>query len=409
VNSTEVILGVEEAHLLVSRQKMQRYDMEPRLVRLLRMGRKHGMSCLVIDQIPSDLAWAVQGNLATRIVMRLINDPCVRTIARTMGLDEEQTVMLAELPRRQAIVQTARSPQPFLVRIVEMAEPECAPEEELLERERVSLELLGHCEKEADAVGVLFGEGRKKDTAVPAIRGDMHGVLARMCEFPWELIDERCEALGLERAREYRARENLLKIGMIALGDRVGSKWQLYVPTDKGREWARAMGIKVPSFKSGVGHERMVRTLRQRLEGAFPGIEFFPPGKSLGISGVQPDLLAGMGRPEGDSGFRMAIQIGSQNKADYEARKAVELSRIPQVDLVIIVARNKSHRRDIERKLRELLDEGGSAGEAAGEGVQKGSDSEKSETHLQKPRERIVTLDFETCISPDCNWRCIME
>lgn len=442
MNSAEVVLVFEETHLHASRQKMFRFDLgEPIMVRIMRQGRKFGVSSVAIDQSPSQLHDAVLANVATRIVLRLTNYPCVHAIVRTMGLDDRQEKALVELARRRALVQTADNPKPFVVEVVEIPERQRPVEKELLERERISLESLDHEMADSDALEVLLGEKKEQENMVPAaIRGDMHKVLARICESPWELIEERAEVLSIERAREYRARQNLEKLGMVEAADKVGAKWLLYLPTEKGRRWARSLGIKVPEFKSGIGHEYMVRRVKASLERFFGKIEFFPPGESLGVAGVQPDLLAGLRTRDGDSSFRMAVQISCANRAQYEVERAVEISGIAQIDLVVIVAKNKSHRRSIDRRLLEkggrdapvgggrmeaedgrkrAADGGGGDKPGSGgsggrkEGEEKGKKGEengcKTTFHFQKMRGRIVTVDFETCVSQGYDWSWVME
>jgi hypothetical protein len=431
MNRTELILLVEEAHLHMTRQRMLRYDQgEPLIVRLLRTGRKHGISVVVVDQTPSELPPAVLGNLATRVVFRLTNELCARAVSVSMGMDDGQKDELVELPRRRAIIQSADNPKPFMIRVVEIPERYRPGEEELLERERQSLAGLDHEVPEADAAEVLYGKKEEPEFRVKAIRGDMHKVLARIAERPCETIEERGESLGMERAKEYRARQNLEKLGMIEPGDRVGSKWQLYVLTAKGREWAASLGLKVPEFKSGVGHEFMAARVREALERFFEGMEFFPPGKGLGIAGVQPDLLAGLRGHGVDGGWRMAIQVCSTNKGSYEADRAVALSGIEQIDLVVIVAKNKGSRREVERKLREKADAKGLLW--TGDGVRKdqddhqkhhedeqakdasggdsgGSKGGEGETHFQQRAGCIKITDFETCASPEYDWTWVIE
>jgi hypothetical protein len=423
MNTTELVLVVEEAHLYTTRQKMSRYDLgEPKIVRVLRTGRKHGVSVAVVDQTPSELPAAVLGNLATRIVFRLTNHPCVRAISYTMGLKDDQEAELAELERRRAIVQTGGIPKPFVISVVEIPERYRPAESELLERERASLEVLDYEFCDVDVAEILLG--KKKDEEAhefKTIRGDMHKVLVRICEVPCEVIDDRCRATGIDRTGEFRARKNLLKLGMIEQGDRVGSKWQLYVATEKGRQWARSLGLKVPAFKSGVGHEFMVKKIRQRLTEFFIDIEFFPPGESLGVCGIQPDLLAGLRRKDGDSSWRVAIQVSSTNKAEYEVERAVGLSGIAQIDLVIIVAKNKTAAGAIERKLREaegraqgsgggLVNRDGSGERVIGGDAQETGGGDNldrqgdSEIHIQKGAGWVEVLDFETCVSASYDW-----
>jgi hypothetical protein len=407
---------------------MLRYDQgEPILVRILRTGRKHGLAVVIAEQTPSEMPPAVLGNLAARIVFRLTNEQCVRAICATMGLEEAQEDALVELPRRRAIVQTADNPEPFLIQVAEIPERYRPPEEELLERERESLAELDYEMPEADAAEVLFGKKEEPEFRVKAIRGDMHKVLARICEHPAETIEERCEALGsMERAKEFRARQQLERLGMIEPGDKVGSKLRLYVPTAKGKEWAASLGLKVPQYKSDVDHEFMAVHIREALERSFEGIEFFDAGKGLGIAGLQPDLLARMRGHGMDSGWRMAVQISSTNKSAYEADRAIELAEIGQIDLVVVVAGNKGSRKAIERRLRESMekkgllwqeegtrkgrpdhqDDRGHGGAGGGSG---GSNGGERETHVHGRAGRIEITDFESAVNPAYNWAWVIE
>jgi len=396
MNRTEIVMVVEEVHLHTTRQRMARYDQgEPILVRLLRMGRKFGISTVILDQTLSEIPSAILGNLTTRIVFRLTNAPCAYAVCASMGLDHEQKNELVEMPRRRAIIQTGSNPKPFLIHVVEIPERYRPPEDKMIERERICLSMMDYSMKFEVAV----------------IRGEMHKMLCRICEFPFETIEERSEALGIDRAREYRVRQNLAKLGMIGLGDKVGSKWQLYVPTSKGAEWAEGLGLNVPVFKSGVGHEFMVQKVRESLGKFFADMEFFPPGKSLGICGVQPDLLAGMRANGKDGGWRMAVQISSTNKSAYEVDRAIQLSQVEQIDLVMIVAKNKTGRRALERKLKERQREGKGLfrGHAEQESEKnKGEKGRDGAVHFQECADCTKIIDFETCVSHGYDWTWVM-
>jgi len=414
MKDTYVELVFEEAHLHTSQQKMRRYDLgEPMIVRLLRTGRKFSLSCLVIDQTPSELPPALLGNLASRIVFRLGNYPCVRAISRTMGLSGEQEEELVELARRFAIVQTADTPRPFIIRVVDIAERYRPTLDELLEREQESLASLDYEIPAVDVVGILLA-GQKEDDRLELkpIRGYMLKVLTRICEVPAELIEERSDGIGIERSIEGRERKRLKKLGMIELGDKVGSKWHLYVATEKGKRWARSMGLNVAEFKSGVGHEYMVRKVRESLEGFFEDVEFLSAGESLGVIGIQPDLLAGMRGPGVDSGWRMAIQVSSTSKSDYEVDRAIQLAGIAQLDLVVIVARDKTSRKTIEKKLMERAESEGLLWRDKGERKDAQKKREKGlqkEAHVRERAGRIETVDFETCASRDYDWGWVIE
>ena len=110
MSGIKVVLVVEEMHMHASRKKMSRFDMgEPVMVRVMRQGQNFSISCVAIEQCPSLLDSAILANVATRIVMRLTNYPCVSAIGHSMGLTGPQRDELVELPERRALVQTWRS------------------------------------------------------------------------------------------------------------------------------------------------------------------------------------------------------------------------------------------------------------------------------------------------------------
>jgi len=405
---TEVVIVLEEAHLVVSEQKASRMDLtDPIAVRLLRMGRKHGISVCIVDQVPSELPPGVLGNVATRVVFRLTNSPCVRAISHSMGLDRDEAAELAELAPRRALVQTPTISKPFLLQVVEIPERHRPTEAALEQREKESLALLDHEMSDVDVAQVLFGGfGRKSegsgesgddDEGEGEIRGDLLKVLARICEKPHELIEDRAETLEMDRAREYRARACLEKLGMIQHAGTVGAKCQLYEPTAKGVQWARDMRLPVHTYKSGVEHEYMTDKTRKSVGVSSPRITFISAGESLGVSGVQPDLLARIRGADGDTSRRVAFQISCSNKPEYEVQKALELSRIRQIDLVVVVAKNKRSKKVLEEKVK---------GARAASSKSRPSDAingERGLGRLEEPASPVV-LDFETCTSSGFDW-----
>ncbi|MFQ5799379.1 MAG: hypothetical protein ACE5H0_11920, partial [Bacteroidota bacterium] len=57
------------------------------LCRMFRTARKRGIALVLCDQVPSELPPAILGNLACRIVMRLVNVRCIWSVQNSMGLD----------------------------------------------------------------------------------------------------------------------------------------------------------------------------------------------------------------------------------------------------------------------------------------------------------------------------------
>jgi hypothetical protein len=413
-NESRVVLVLEEAHNIASRDKMRmgRYDLgDPISVRILRTGRKHGICVVVIDQTPSELAPAVLGNVSTRIVFRLTNSPCINAIAYSMGLDRTQAEKLAEMPLRRAVVQTARIPKPFLLNVLEIPERQRPSAEELKERETLSLEVLDHELSGVDVTEVLLGREKKKEEP-PQIRGDVYRVHARVCERPYERIEERVAGLEIDRAREFRARATLEKLGMIEPGDKVGTKWQLFIPTAKGADYARKLGLPVYVYKSGVGHEMMLRKVREALGKFSTRVSFISESEGLGeVCRVQPDLLVRIRASDGDTSRRVAIQINCTNRAEYEVRRALELCEVSQIDMVIVIAKNKRAKEALERKLEELrtIQTGASGGKSPDKELpNKESPDKESADKNAFARDRVKIEDFETCVGAAYNWSWVI-
>ncbi len=353
----KIFLILEEIHRAVSKQKMRRYDLsEPLVVRAFRTCRKANMVMVAVDQIPSELPPTLLGNTVTKIVLPLKTSADINMVARSMGLDRDKEEALAELAVRRAIVQTRDNTKPFLVEMVFMP-PKARPSaEELEERERLSLARLDYQMPEADTIGLILGRKKKEEPREKSYRigGDLRQVLASIAKQP-KFTQERCEELGMDRAREYRARKGLLKLGLIEAAGKIGGKNEIYVPTAKGANWAKEMGLPVSKYKSGPLHEIMLRKTRDAIGRALSTrITFISAGGGLKISRVQPDLLARMRGADGDSSRRVAIQISCTNTAEYEARAAMELCDIEEIDRTVVVAKDKGTAKEIENKVEEL-------------------------------------------------------
>jgi len=402
------VLVMEEVHLLVSRQKMKRSDLgEPLIVRHLRTARKYGVSTIVLDQSPSELPAALLGNVSSRIVFRLTNSPCIRAISHSMGLDNAQITEMAELLPRRVVIQSAKIPRPFMIEVLQIPERYRPSERELRQREEESLALLDYEFADVNVQDVLLGiksEEKEEVQDERDIRGDMRRVMERICKAPHESIEERAEALGIDRSCEGRARGNLKKLGMIELGDKVGAKWQLYVPTSKGIKWAEDMGLPVHHYKSGVGHERMLMKVREALGSFSQRVAFVSAGEGLGVTNIQPDLVVRVRMQGGSASRIVVIQISCSNKLDYEAKKALGLCQIRQIDMVIIVAKNKGARKVLEEKIRDYLNrETARSNQKSFRGSVVHPDIFGSGASYGP-----IVLDFETCVSATYDWTWVV-
>jgi hypothetical protein len=91
------------------------------LIRFARLCRSSGCDLLISDQTPSLIQSAVLANMSTRITMQIVNGPCVRRIAESMSLSQEQAEALPRLKPRQAVMHFTGFPESaFLIRIPEL-------------------------------------------------------------------------------------------------------------------------------------------------------------------------------------------------------------------------------------------------------------------------------------------------
>ena len=420
----KVFLILEEIHRAVSRQKMKRYDLsEPLVVRAFRTCRKANMVMVAVDQIPSELPLTLLGNTVTKIVLPLKSSTDIGMISRSMGLDRDEEDALAEMEARRAVVQTRDNPKPFLVKMVFMPPKVLPTKKELEERETQSLLRLDHEMPEGDSAGLVLGRKKKEEPKEKSCRigGDLRQVLAAIARQP-EFTEERCGKLEMDRAREYRARKELLKLGLIKASGKVGGKNEIYAPTAKGAEWAREMGLPVAKYKSGPLHEIMLRKTRDAIGKALSTrITFISAGEGLKISRVQPDLLAMVKSVDGDSSRRVVIQISCTSTHEYETRAALELCEIQEIDMTVVVAKDKRTAKEIENKIEELCARGQGLRDKARSDLEIGQEKEKGRGkggpdvgltgsrggEAGKPGTGMVcpkVIDFTSVVNPGYDW-----
>jgi len=391
-----VTIVIEEAHRLYTGAKEKRRDLtEGELVQATRMVRGLSMGLVLTEQAPgATTPQQILANIGAVVTQRLTNARCINALGETRGLSRSQAAELAKLPRRRAVVQCVDVPEPCMVEIPFIGPPQRPPEEEVEARKAASLERVG-CATAWDRVYELLGLAREHQTARGRadneISGDTHRVLVHIARYV-DLIEERCAALDMHRNTEHRERRRLVKLGMIQKAGMVGAKWVLYEPTAKGRAWAEERGFRVHTYKSGAVHEFMGRRVREAAGSSSHRVVFVASGEALGVGGVQPDLIAGVKDEHGDASRVVVFQIVSENKPKYEAERAKDLLGIEQVDLVVLVAKNKGTRDRLTRALQRAL----------------GSDVVAGQGQLDTAPSALRVLDFETAISEDFDWSWLL-
>jgi hypothetical protein len=291
--------------------------------------------------VPSELPPAILGNLACRIVMRLTNARCIWSLQSSMGLDKKQAEAIATLEQRQAVVQYTLYPTPFMIEIPQMAFPAEPKQSIVYQQAQESLSKTTWAEQKDKAISTA------KILAPDDLAGDALLVMVRICQEPVESIEQRCEMLRIDRAREFRARAELDAKGFISQAEHViAGKIKFFQPTEKGIAWAQKRNIHIKKFKSGIAHEYILSSVEKSIGSISPKWRLQRNSSIAKDQGLQPDLLV-----LEPSGKRFIIEVCCNN-VDYDAKNILIESAIPEVDRLIAIAPDKKTKNLLEQALK---------------------------------------------------------
>jgi hypothetical protein len=363
------MLVMEEAHTYLSGATDKRTSdlKESTPSGVLRDLRKSGGgTCgVVVSQLIPDVSPSVRGNLGSVISLKQGNRESVRQAAGSLNLKPWQEDEIAKLPDRHAIARLSRYGDPvyFAVkdaRALGLGVSPTPSREEARERSRPILEAIPFVKGEETPQRLALEGGGKEAGSEAAKESELRPrekrVFARICERPWELIDDRKDALGLDRESEGAARDTLEVRGLTGFAGVVGARYRLVDLTARGRAFAAERGLTVAKLgKGSLVHESIIEYTQQSLERYSPLFRFQRVGISSTTLGVQPDLLVLT-----LSGGRIPVQICYRNQPKDEAEKLMKLHDLAlldvgdadKVDRVLMVAVNRRHRAAIEKALR---------------------------------------------------------
>ncbi len=371
-NDKPHLVIIEEAHMLSSEKARQDIG-ENILCRMFRTARKRGIGLILCDQVPSELPPAILGNLACRIVMRLANARCIWSIQNSMGLDRKQAEAISTMEPRKAVVHYTLHPTPFAIEIPEINLP-AKPQESELRRQAEE-----YLSKSQWIVHEIAGS-KTKMLAPDDLTGDALLVMMRICKEPSDTIDQRCEILRIDRAREFRARAELDARGLISKVEQtIGGKIKFFQPTDKGTEWAQKRDIRVKKFKSGIVHEYLLCQIERNIGITNSKLRLQRNSSIAHEQGLQPDLLV----MERDGG-RIIVEICCNN-FDYDAKNILTEAEVPGVDHVIAVTPDKQTKKLLRKALRK--------------------NAEESDQVLQKS---VTVLDASECLTNKFDWSALL-
>lgn len=346
------------------------------LSRTFRTARKRRIALALCDQVPSEVDPAILGNLGCRVVMRLTHAKCIWSIQSSMCLRREQAEMLTELRPRQAVVQYPLHPRPLLIEVPEVSFP-AVPGPAALAHHAEELLAHVHFTTSTPAAGA---KGTAPTIRLGDLSGDAMQVMRRICEQTAESIDERCQTLRFDRAREFRARAELDEPGFIEqLAQTIGGKVKFFQSTRKGADWAKKQGIHIKTYKSGIVHEYLLCQVERRIGSCGSNWRLQRHSAIARDQGLQPDLLA-----MSPDGRRIIVEIVCNN-IEYDAENIIIEAGIPEVDTAIAVTPDKKTLQALEKALQSHL---------------------PSEDGLWQAKVR--TFDAVRCLGEKFDWRVVL-
>ncbi len=318
------------------------------------------------------------GNLACRIVMRLANAPCIWSLQNSMGLDREQAETIASLEQRRAVVHYTLHPTPFAIEIPLMDFPAKPQDSQLRQQAEGLLSQIKWTEQHGRSPQKTFASSARI-LAPDDLAGDALLVMVRICQEPAEPIEQRCEVLRMERAREFRARAELDAKGLIVQAEQtVGGKIKLFQTSEKGEAWAQKRNIHIKKFKSGIVHEYLLCQVEKRIGLLGPKWRLQRNSSVARDQGLQPDLLV-----MGPGGKRIIVEVRCNN-FDYDARNILIEANSFEIDHLVAVTPDKQTKRKLDQAL-------------------KGS-SQNTDKDWQR---RITTLDAGECPAAGFDWASV--
>jgi hypothetical protein len=222
----------------------------------------------------------------------------------------------------------------------------------------------------------------KQEPMPDDLAGDAFKVMMRICESPAETIEQRCEKLEMDRAREFRARAELDERGFIGqVKQTLGGKVKFFGPLEKGIAWAKKRNIHIKKFKSGIVHEYILSQVEKRIGSLGPSWRMQRNSSIARNQALQPDLLV-----MAPDGRRIIVEVTCSN-LDYDAQNIIMESQISGVDQLIAVTPDARTKRSLEKALEKQL-------------------FQAPESSQRRP---IIVLEAVQCLADEFNWAEVVQ
>jgi len=263
------------------------------------------------------------------------------------GISQERAMRLAELPIREAIVQSGEFGPAFQIETPQIVIPGVPSLEKV--RARMEPVIRGIFPDEAETrpgeQEEKESEAEKKPSLPTWLTSKVRRVLESIAANPHYSVEERTEETGLGLSAENNVRTTLMDYGLVDCGGQFANRRKLYVLTAKGREWCKELGIRVVRYKSGIEHEACLQAVTRSLLRSSSRITSC---KGFSVEGVQPDSVKGHCRPVSheswkeiarNDGFRSGGRYHLVVVDDERTAKACRRESLPLEEVLGLVGR----------------------------------------------------------------------
>ncbi len=297
------ILVIEEVHRYCYEGLKNRSDLrEPMILRLIREIRKYGGSITHIDQLISLQPKPLPGNTETIIIFKLPNPSCMKTIAETCNLFPEQKAMLAELPKRTAVVYSSELDRPYLIRTLDFP-LERVSEDFIRQKMKPALDALPfvplQAESDAGSVDLVNGldvQSVTREHVELKPRRAWNDLLRAILPERFKTLTQCYEEAGIDAKYGRKLIGEMALLGLVELVPfnfgKKGSPSTFVLLKEKAAEYlgVKPEDVRLPG-KGAAAHviaqNLLARKLAERGESAL--VEHFMGGKSADVAVVGAD------------------------------------------------------------------------------------------------------------------------
>ncbi|EMA41939.1 ATP-binding protein [Halobiforma nitratireducens] len=259
--------------------------------------REFGEALIIADHEPSKLTDSVKANTNAKLWLSLGSGKDTAEMARTFGLDSEETDFTRTLEKGEAVLKLAdRDPVPLQLPGYPLEKT--MTEADIRQRMQPELDPFSYAERvRPDPFLVAIGEQPEDDQEEDEPVGEVaEALLASVAEEPFLSLSERYETIDVVARQGNAAKQELLTLGLIQESEvRTGTPGRnpkLLELTDAGRQALEDRGYDVADTgRRGIEHRYWQQQIKEAFEtqGFDAEIEFAVDQRRIDVYAVRGD------------------------------------------------------------------------------------------------------------------------